>query len=93
MFENFQFADWIGAAGVALLLLAFAMNVFGALDRQSVWYSLLNALGAGIAAYASWLIAYLPFLILEATWCAVSLIAAFAALRRPDPSQNDMSAP
>jgi len=81
MLEQFQFADWVGAAGVSLLLLAFAMNVFGVLDRQSFSYSFINAIGAGVAAYASWLIAYLPFLILEGTWCLVSLIAMVAALR------------
>jgi hypothetical protein len=85
MLDQFQYADWVGAAGVSLLLLAFALNVFGALDRKSMSYSLINAIGAGLAAYASWLISYLPFLVLESTWCLVSLIAiASAALRKPE---------
>lgn len=85
MLDQFQYADWIGAAGVSLLLLAFALNVFGALDRKSMSYSLINAIGAGLAAYASWLISYLPFLVLESTWCLVSLIAiASALLRKPN---------
>ncbi|MCR9224360.1 MAG: hypothetical protein NXH70_09835 [Hyphomonas sp.] len=85
MLDQFQYADWVGAAGVSLLLLAFALNLFGALDRKSMSYSLLNALGAGLAAYASWLISYLPFLVLESTWCLVSLIAiASATLRKPE---------
>ncbi|MEC7290236.1 MAG: hypothetical protein VXW22_09135 [Pseudomonadota bacterium] len=83
MFDNFQYADWVGAAGVSMLLLAFALNVYGALDRRSLTYSAMNAVGAGLAAYASWLISYLPFLVLEGTWCLVSLVAIIAAFRRP----------
>ncbi|MEM9573343.1 MAG: hypothetical protein AAF996_17895 [Pseudomonadota bacterium] len=82
MLDQFQYADWVGAAGVSLLLLAFALNVFGALDRKSVAYSSINAVGAGLAAYASWLISYLPFLVLESTWCLVSLIAIASAMLR-----------
>ena len=88
MLEQFQFADWVGAAGVSLLLFAFAMNVFGVLDRQSFAYSFFNAVGAGVAAYASWLISYLPFLILEGTWCVVSLIAMIAAIQRQAPGRT-----
>lgn len=85
MLEPFQYSDWVGAAGVSMLLLAFAMNVFGLLDRRSFAYSLINVIGAGLAAYASWLISYLPFLVLESTWCLVSLIAiASALLRKPN---------
>lgn len=82
MLEPFQNADWVGAAGVSLLLLAFALNVFGALDRKSMSYSLINAVGAGLAAYASWLISYLPFLVLESTWCLVSIVAIASAMLR-----------
>ncbi|MEM6456079.1 MAG: hypothetical protein AAF772_13370 [Acidobacteriota bacterium] len=65
----------IGAFGVALLLAAFALNLTGRLDRADRRYAALNALGAGIAAYASWRIDYLPFVVLEGTWCAASLVA------------------
>lgn len=88
MFEEFLFADWVGAAGVSLLLIAFAMNVFGMLDRQSFTFSLLNMVGAGVAGYASWLISYLPFVILEGTWCLVSLVAMIAAIQRRSPGHN-----
>jgi len=88
MFEQFLFADWVGAMGVSLLLFAFAMNVFGVLDRQSFAFSLLNVVGAGVAGYASWLISYLPFVILEGTWCLVSLVAMISAMRRRPPDHN-----
>ena len=86
MLDQFQYADWVGAAGVSLLLLAFALNVFGVLDRRSLPYSAMNAIGAGLAAYASWLISYLPFLVLEGTWCLVSIVAIIAFFRRSSSS-------
>ena len=81
MLDQFQFTDWVGTVGVALLLLAFALNVSGILGRQSLSYSAMNVIGAGLAAYASWLISYLPFFVLEGTWCLVSLVAIIANFR------------
>jgi dolichyl-phosphate-mannose--protein O-mannosyl transferase len=67
--------DFIGFSGVLLLLLAFFLNLFGMIRRDSLIYILLNIFGAGIAAFASWLLHYLPFIILESTWTAVSIVA------------------
>jgi len=65
-------ADWIGSTGVALLLLAFALNLTGRLRHESLTYPSMNAVGAGLAAYAAWLIDYMPFVVLEGTWMVVS---------------------
>lgn len=67
--------DWIGFIGVAILLLAFLLNLFKKLPANSVAYILLNIIGAGMACIASWLIHYIPFVILEATWTVVSVVA------------------
>ena len=67
--------DIIGSVGVALLLGAFAANLTTHLSRESLVYPILNLIGATLAAYASWLIAYYPFVLLETTWALVSLIA------------------
>ena len=67
-------ADWIGSTGVALLLLAFALNLTGHLRHESLTYPAMNAIGAGLAAYASWLIDYMPFVALEGLWMAVSTV-------------------
>ncbi len=72
----------IGSIGVALLLGAFFANLAGWLDVASRSYQGLNALGAGIAAYASYGIGFMPFVVLEATWCAVALVY----LLRPRPA-------
>jgi hypothetical protein len=70
-----SYADWIGTTGVFLILLAFVFNSFKILSADSISYLLLNAIGAGLACYASWLIRYWPFVILEGSWMVVSLVA------------------
>jgi hypothetical protein len=66
-------SDWIGFIGVAILLLAFFMNLANKLHKDSLAYILLNIIGAGIACLASTLIYYLPFVILEGCWTLVSI--------------------
>ena len=72
-------AEWIGTVGVGLLLGAFFLNLFGWLKTDSRVYQALNAVGAGIACYASYLIDFLPFVVLEGSW---SLVAGSALLRK-----------
>lgn len=74
--------DLIGFAGVTLLLLAFALNLLGAVAQDSLTYIGLNIAGSGIATYASWVIDYLPFVILEGSWCTVSVIALIRLIAR-----------
>lgn len=71
------FIDWIGFAGVFLILLAYILNASGKLGNNHLAYILLNVIGAGIACYASILMEYIPFIILEGVWTAVSLISLF----------------
>lgn len=72
----------IGSLGVALLLLAFFLNLFKYLSQESVLYKGLNVLGAGLSGYASWLLGFMPFVVLEGIWC---LVAALSFLQH---SQN-----
>ena len=67
-------ADVVGSIGVTLLLAAFVLNAFGRLRSDSRWYGALNVVGAGLAAVASALIGYAPFVVLEGTWCLVALV-------------------
>jgi hypothetical protein len=64
----------VGSVGVAILLGAFFANVAGWLDARSRLYQGANALGTGIAAYASYGIGFRPFVVLEVVWCAVALV-------------------
>jgi hypothetical protein len=66
--------DWIGFFGVTILLIAYFLNLTDIIKQKSITYLLLNILGAGIACYASILLDYLPFIILEGCWTLVSTI-------------------
>ena len=68
-----KLTDWIGFAGVTILLIAFFLNLANKLHKDSLPYILLNIIGAGIACLASVLINYLPFIILEGCWTIVSI--------------------
>ena len=65
----------IGSAGVALLLLAFFLNLVRVLSTQSYPYTALNFAGASLAGYASYLIGFVPFVVLEGTWAVVAAVA------------------
>jgi hypothetical protein len=65
----------IGSLGVTLLLIAFLLNLFRYIGQESRIYIFLNILGAGLSCYASILIAYWPFVVLEGAWCLVAVIA------------------
>ena len=70
-----NWSDIIGSFGVTLLLIAFLLNLAGKISKDGLTYILLNLIGAGLAMLASWLINYMPFVVLEGTWTLVSLIA------------------
>ena len=65
----------MGSLGVAILLLAFLLNMLKIIKTESLSYLLLNFIGAAIACFASWLIPYFPFVILEGVWAVVSLVS------------------
>lgn len=66
--------DIIGTIGVGLTLVAFFLQIFNRLSKDNKYFFLLNIAGAGLACYASWMINYWPFIILEGTWFLVSVI-------------------
>jgi hypothetical protein len=63
----------VGTIGVGLILIAYFLQTFGFMSRGK-WFFIFNALGAALACYASWLIHYWPFVILEGVWTLVSVI-------------------
>ena len=67
--------DYIGFAGVLMLLIAYLLNLAGKLLKDGLPYILMNIVGAGLACTASYLIHYIPFVVLEGTWTVVSLAA------------------
>jgi hypothetical protein len=79
---NFSFSDIVGSIGVFILLLAFVLNLIKKISGESLVYISMNIIGAGLACYASYLINYIPFIILEGVWTVTSVIALITLLRK-----------
>ena len=66
------YSSIVGTVGVTLLLAAFFLHLFGFITQGRL-YILLNIIGAGLSCYASVLIRYWPFVVLEGCWILVSV--------------------
>jgi len=75
--------DTIGTIGVGIILIAYFLNNFSFIQRNGNVYFILNIIGASIACYASYLIDYIPFVVLEATWTIISLIGLLQNIKKP----------
>ena len=75
-------AELVGSIGVGLLLLAYVLQLMRVLPAGSATYEAMNAVGAGVACLASWMLGFVPFIVLEAIWTLVSVVALARRLRR-----------
>ena len=76
-----KLSDIIASIGVIILLIAFLLNLYKKLSADSKAYALLNFIGAGICCFASYMIHFYPFVILESIWAIVALISLFKVPR------------
>lgn len=74
--------DIIGAIGVLLLLIAFFLSSFKLIEQKSLLYIILNIIGASMACYASVLIEFIPFMVLEGAWTAVAIVSLIRYVRQ-----------
>lgn len=74
--------DLIGFIGVAILLIAYFLNLTNKLQNDDFVYLFMNFIGAATACFASILLDYLPFIILEASWTLVSAVGLLSWLKR-----------
>jgi len=74
-------SDIIASIGVIILLIAFLLNLYKKLPAASKTYSILNFIGAGICCFASWMVSFYPFVILEGVWAFVALVSLFKVPR------------
>lgn len=74
--------DTIGFIGVAILLIAYFLNLTNKIGKDSAVYLQMNFWGAGLACLASILMNYLPFIILEGSWTLVSAFGILKQLRQ-----------
>ena len=75
--------DWLGTIGVLQILLAYFLNVIGRVTSKSLTFILLNLIGASMACFASVLLKYWPFIVLEGVWALVSLYSFINYLSKP----------
>lgn len=75
------FSDIIGGIGVFITLLAYFLIIFNFIDKNGVLFFMMNIIGAGLACYASLLIDYWPFVVLEGTWTLISVVGLIKSLR------------
>jgi len=76
-----KISDIIASIGVIILLIAFLLNLYNKLSSESKTYGLLNLIGAGICCFASWMVSFYPFVILEGVWAFVALVSLFKVPR------------
>lgn len=72
-----NYNDIIGAIGVGITLLAYFLNIFSFIPKEGKLFFLMNIAGAAMACYASLLINYWPFVILEGAWTLISIAGFF----------------
>ncbi|MGK2859725.1 MAG: CBU_0592 family membrane protein [Thermoanaerobaculia bacterium] len=82
-------ATLVGSIGVGLLLVAFFMNLFKLLRANSYPYILLNLFGGTLACLSSWMIDFMPFVVLEGTWAFVAAIALAKKLAAAPPTSRE----
>ena len=66
------FSEIIGAIGVTILLIGYLLNLNGKLAANSAVYMSMNVVGSGMAFYSSYLIDFVPFMVLEGIWTGIS---------------------
>ena len=74
--------DLVGSIGVAMMLVAFLLNIADKLSNDSPFYICLNLIGAMFACTGAVLIKYVPFVILEGTWALISVWALYVYFKR-----------
>jgi len=68
-----SFTNIIGTVGVAMILMAYYMNTVKMIPVNGKLFYVMNTIGAALACYASILIQFWPFVVLESAWTLVSI--------------------
>ena len=77
-----NYNDVIGTIGVGLILIAYFLNIYSLIPKDGLLYFILNIIGACLACYASILIQYIPFIVLEGIWAIVSVFGLVNKIRK-----------
>ncbi|EHQ27331.1 CBU_0592 family membrane protein [Mucilaginibacter paludis] len=77
-----KLSDIIASVGVIILLIAFFLNLNQKIKSDSKLYIWCNIIGAGMNCYASYMISFYPFFVLEAIWTGVAIFSLFKNVPR-----------
>ncbi len=77
-----ELSDLIGTIGVAMMLIVFLLNIADKLHNDHPFYIVMNLIGSSFACTASIMIKYTPFVVLEGTWCIISIWALYIYFKR-----------
>lgn len=77
-----SYNDITGAVGVFITLLAYFLNIFSFIPKEGRLFFIMNIAGAALACYASLLINYVPFVVLEGTWCIISVAGLIQKMKK-----------
>ena len=73
--------DLMGTIGVGLVLFAYFLNTMKYIPVNGRLFYVLNCVGGALSCYASLLINFWPFVILEAVWTLVSIYGLLRTMR------------
>jgi hypothetical protein len=76
-----DYNDIIGTIGVGVILIAYFLHTEKLIENNGKLYYVLNITGAALACYASLLLNYWPFVILEGTWTLVSIYGLMKTMK------------
>jgi hypothetical protein len=79
---SYAWYDFVGNAGVAIIILTYLLLQFEKLTSTNVLYSVLNALGAGLVLVSLGFEFNLSAFIVEAFWVLISLMGVARCMRR-----------
>ena len=75
--------DIVGTIGVGTVLLAYFLNIFSFIKKDGILFFVLNIICGAISCYASILINFVPFIILEAIWTVISGVGLLKSIKKP----------
>lgn len=78
---DFDIYDLIGSIGVATIIITYILLQAEKLKSESIWYSSLNAAGAGLIVFSLVFDFNFSAFIVELFWVLISLYGVFKSLR------------
>ena len=80
---RYSFTDFLGNMGVTLIIIDYLLLQLDRISSNSLSYSLLNAIGAGLIIISLVFNFNLSAFIMEAIWVVISLFGLYRYCRPP----------